>query len=324
MEDLITIIIPIYNAEKHLKRCLDSIQNQSYTNLEVLLLNDGSQDQSEKICHDYTSDTRFQFIDKQNSGVADTRNYGLERATGKYVMFVDSDDYIHNNHYIEDLLKRMQLDHTQMVLAGMSHIRNGKVIKKEYYTKNNTILTFEEVEEKFITTNYFNACYRSLISREMIGDTRFQTHLRYAEDLLFMHEVMKNVGRFSYLFNCDYCYLQDSDSAINNNNMDKQLKYLDNTLEVLNTIARDNIPLQKIVKTRLHEKYNYALKRLCIGKSYQEFKQDYQKLSEIYFFGKYDFSKSNESVANKIRLYLLNKNNIVTYYYFNRLLRLIK
>jgi len=324
MNDLITIIIPIYNSEKYLNRCLDSIKNQSYQNLEILLLNDGSHDNSDRICRSYASDTRFKVIAKKNTGVADTRNYGLEIATGDYVMFVDSDDYIKNPHYIEDLWQVMQANHVSMIVAGMSHIKNQKTIKKEYYSKATTLLSFKDIEEKLITTNYFNACYRSLISREKLENIRFKTHLRYAEDLLFMYETIQKLDEFVYYPNCDYCYLQDSDSAINNHNIDKQIQYLDDTLYVLNEIAGKDVELQKIVKARMQEKYNYALKRLCFCKTYQEFQENYQKLSEKYSFEKYDFSHSCESITNKLRLHLLNQKHIRFYYYFNKLISWIR
>ena len=316
MKDLITIIIPIYNSEKYLNRCLDSIKNQSYQNLEVLLINDGSHDNSDRICRNYSNDSRFKIILKENTGVADTRNYGLDIATGDYIMFVDSDDYISNKYYIENLLKVMKENKASMIVAGMSHIRNKKKIKKEYYTKSTAILNFKDVEEKFIITNYFNACYRSLIPRKSLENIRFKTDLRYAEDLLFMYEV--------YYPNCDYCYLQDSDSALNNNNIDKQSQYLQDTYYVLEKIANDNENLQNIVKRRMQEKYNYALKRLCLKKTYAEFQQDYQKLSKTYSFEKYEFSNSCESIANKIRLYLLNQKHMHFYYYFNNLIKWIR
>lgn len=98
MSDLVSIIVPVYNAEKYLNKCLDSIVNQTYSNLEIILINDGSTDNSLSICNDYTNkDGRIIVIDKHNTGAADSRNEGLKKATGKYIMFVDSDDFIDLN-----------------------------------------------------------------------------------------------------------------------------------------------------------------------------------------------------------------------------------
>lgn len=95
MNDLISVIVPIYNVQDYLDKCINSIINQTYTNLEVILVNDGSTDDSEKICLNYMkNDGRIKYYKKINGGLADARNFGLEHATGKYIAFVDSDDYI--------------------------------------------------------------------------------------------------------------------------------------------------------------------------------------------------------------------------------------
>lgn len=102
-KDLISIIVPIYNVEKYLRMCLDSIENQTYSNIEVLLINDGSPDSSGEICQEYVArDSRFHYFEKENGGLSDARNYGIERSNGKYLTFVDSDDWL-SLTYVEDL-----------------------------------------------------------------------------------------------------------------------------------------------------------------------------------------------------------------------------
>ena len=99
---LISVIVPIYNTEKYLKKCLDSIINQTYKNLQIILIDDGSGDNSGEICDEYaTKDSRIQVIHKQNAGVTAARNDGLDMATGDYIGFVDSDDWIEPNMYEE-------------------------------------------------------------------------------------------------------------------------------------------------------------------------------------------------------------------------------
>ena len=92
---LVSIIVPVYNAQSHLSRCLESICGQEYKNLELIVINDGSKDKSLPVCEEFRKkDSRILLVDKANSGVSDTRNLGLKLAGGKYVQFVDSDDYI--------------------------------------------------------------------------------------------------------------------------------------------------------------------------------------------------------------------------------------
>lgn len=91
--ELISVIVPIYNVENYLRMCLDSIQNQTYKNFECLLINDGSPDNSAEICREYVAkDSRFRYFEKENGGVSSARNLGIERSEGVYITFVDSDD----------------------------------------------------------------------------------------------------------------------------------------------------------------------------------------------------------------------------------------
>lgn len=103
---MVSVIIPVYNVEKYLKRCVDSICNQTYKELEVLLVDDGSDDSSPEICEEYVKvDERISVIHKKNGGLSDARNIGVQHATGKFVYFCDSDDYIEPN-LIEDCVKK--------------------------------------------------------------------------------------------------------------------------------------------------------------------------------------------------------------------------
>ena len=101
--ELVSIIVPVYNVEKYLRMCLDSIEHQTYSNIEVLLINDGSPDSSGEICQEYVArDSRFRYFEKGNGGLFDARNYGIERSNGMYLTFVDSDDWL-SLPYVEDL-----------------------------------------------------------------------------------------------------------------------------------------------------------------------------------------------------------------------------
>ncbi|HFI0794571.1 TPA: glycosyltransferase family 2 protein [Streptococcus suis] len=107
-EELVSVIVPVYNVEKYLVQCIDSIINQTYQNLEIILVNDGSTDNSGKICDEYAKkDSRIKVIHKENGGLSDARNKGLDFMTGEYVTLVDSDDYLEHN-CIENLYIYMQ------------------------------------------------------------------------------------------------------------------------------------------------------------------------------------------------------------------------
>lgn len=106
MTEKITVIVPVYNVENYLEKCLDSLINQTYKNLEIIVINDGSTDNSGEICQEYAQkDNRIVYIEKENGGQSEARNMGLDRMTGSYVTFVDSDDWVELD-YVETLYKK--------------------------------------------------------------------------------------------------------------------------------------------------------------------------------------------------------------------------
>ena len=141
--ELISIIVPIYNVENYLRMCLDSIEQQTYSNIEVLLINDGSQDSSGEICQEYVArDSRFRYFEKENGGASDARNYGIERSNGKYLTFVDSDDWL-SLTYVEDLYQAAIRNDSDTVISHYTIYnesdRNYYVhIWDDYYEKNYT------------------------------------------------------------------------------------------------------------------------------------------------------------------------------------------
>ena len=141
--ELISIIVPIYNVENYLRMCLDSIEHQTYSNIEVLLINDGSPDSSGEICQEYVArDSRFRYFEKENGGASDARNYGIERSNGKYLTFVDSNDWL-SLTYVEDLYQAAIRNDSDTVISHYTIYnesdRNYYVhIWDDYYEKNYT------------------------------------------------------------------------------------------------------------------------------------------------------------------------------------------
>ena len=128
---LVSIILPVYNAQNHIARCLESICAQSWQNIEVIVLNDGSKDQSLPVCEAFRAkDERIVLVDKANSGVSDTRNLGLKLASGKYVQFVDSDDYI-DPDFTEHLVTAAEQNHADLVIAPYKMVIPAGATKPE-------------------------------------------------------------------------------------------------------------------------------------------------------------------------------------------------
>ena len=145
----ISIIVPIYNVEKWIDRCLSSIQKQSYEDFEVLLVDDGSSDNSDDICKNYTvRDKRFKYFKKINGGLSDARNYGIDRAEGKYLIFIDGDDYVEKN-YVEKLYRTITKYATDVAICGFSNVNADGILidKNTLPMTDEKILTGREVFE---------------------------------------------------------------------------------------------------------------------------------------------------------------------------------
>lgn len=174
MEDLVSVIVPVYNSSKYIQECLNSILKQSYTNLEIIVINDGSTDDSEKIILELKKDyeEKIYYIKQENSGAGFTRNKGISIAQGKYIIFVDSDDIIRED-YIETLVNKIQNKNLDVVCSGQVALDkknqkivqqneplykytllgvHGKIYNREYLINNN--ITFSQ--EAFAEDAYFN------------------------------------------------------------------------------------------------------------------------------------------------------------------------
>lgn len=185
--DVVSIIVPIYNAEKWLNKCLDSIVNQTYKELEIVLVDDGSTDSSLEICNKYKlKDNRINVISIENNGVANCRNVGLDNAHGDYVLYVDSDDWIEHN-IVEILLKDIKDNNVDIALCKYDYC-------DEKIDKDSSIEILEEntVIEEFIKHRKFQGMlWNKLIKRSLFEGVRFNTDIGYGEDAQLMWKIIK-------------------------------------------------------------------------------------------------------------------------------------
>lgn len=198
MKDKISIIVPVYNVEKYLRECLESLINQTYKNIEIILINDGSTDSSLKICQQYKKkDTRIKLIDKKNEGVSKARNIGIKEATGKYIIFVDSDDYL-NSNAIEILSKHKLTD--ALVIYGYNRIYKNKIIEK--CNKELVLDSQSQVERNiFLNDNIGGFIANKMFEKNVLIENNilFDEKLSYCEDLVFVCEYIKYCNKFKYI-----------------------------------------------------------------------------------------------------------------------------
>lgn len=186
----ISIIIPVYNAEKYLRQCLDSVLAQTYTDFEVLLIDDGSTDASGKICDEYAAkDTRFTVFHKENGGVSAARNLGIENAKGEWITFVDSDDYI-DEGFLKIFIDR-QLQGDFLLMGVIQIIENEKIVLFQF-NSNYSMSQFEFLN-KFTLYQYFAGPWAKLFRADIIKNNhlKFNEGLSWGEDALFNLQYIK-------------------------------------------------------------------------------------------------------------------------------------
>ena len=266
---LISIVIPIYNAEKYLEQCLNSIKNQTYKNFEVILVNDGSIDNSESICKAFVeSDTRFRYYLKANGGVSSARNLGLDSVKGDFITFIDSDDWIAENH-LELLINSIKKTNSDIVVSCYKEFDNN--IDTYYtivYTKQEkNLLNFEKMNRddfliifpKLMSINVcFNNAVAKLFRKELVNNLRFDTSIKYGEDLDFYFSLYLNVESISYVDELTYVYRIHGDSTTSNFNQEYAEQELSIFKKMFKKIQEIGLPtihyfnkFQKLLKYRV-------------------------------------------------------------------------
>lgn len=212
---LISVIVPVYNVEKYVGRCLASIINQSYTNLEIIVVNDGSTDNSLSICEEFAAqDSRINLITQDNKGLSGARNTGLRHYTGEYVTFVDSDDWIHR-HMIEYLYNVLIRHDGEMSLCGSLRVSEDIIQDKQYKELEETIYSPEAFMELFLSER-FTACWSRLFRKDIISGVEFPEGLN-CEDYIYMYEAIRRIQKGVIFVDIPlyYYYYNRPDSIVN-------------------------------------------------------------------------------------------------------------
>lgn len=222
--ELISVIIPVYNVEKYLSECLDSVINQTYKNIEIILIDDGSKDSSGKICDEYAQkDTRFKVIHKENGGVSAARNTGLDVAQGAYITFVDADDFVERD-FVENLYKKIQQESSDLCFSRYDKF-NGhfievvEVFPDEPVTKND-INGFCDFYKRFFLTyssklHINHSSCRILYSKSLLTDLTFNTKIKMGEDMVFCLNAVTRANGISFVCESLYHYRINLSSACN-------------------------------------------------------------------------------------------------------------
>lgn len=216
---LVSVIIPVYNVSAYLTQCLDSVRGQTYRNIEVLMVNDGSTDGSYDICRRFEQeDSRFLLIDKTNSGVSDSRNVAINLARGKYLQFVDSDDWL-TPDAVSSFCHTAESTGADLVISHFFRVEGGRVAPRGHI-KGDAILTRTEYAEEMMKApaNYYYGVLWNKFYRRSIVEAhrlRFDREVSWCEDFLFNLEYIEHTRIIAPLPRPLYFYRKRMDSLVN-------------------------------------------------------------------------------------------------------------
>lgn len=222
MNPLVTIIVPVYNTQTSLHQCISSILEQSYSNIELVLIDDGSKDGSGKICDQYMTDSRVQIFHKENAGVSAARNDGIRLAKGEYISFVDSDDVIEKN-MIEKLMERQVASHADLVIGTYVKDTGSQSVKMEITEGGFENYKDSDRIRELYQRNLINSPWAKIYKKSLITEYFDQT-LSLGEDILFNLEYLKKVKYIEVLNYGGYRYNISATSGLH-------MSYRENSIE---------------------------------------------------------------------------------------------
>ena len=273
MRKLLSVIIPIYNVEKYLDKCILSVINQTYTNLEIILVDDGSKDASRLICDKYAKqDNRIIVIHKENAGLSSARNKGLDVAKGEYIAFLDSDDYISEEMY-EKLIDVIEFNNCDIAACAVqSVLENGQVINKINYDNSLSLLSMPEViTDLYGQTKVRFEVWNKVFTRQIIGKTRFILGQIY-EDVNFDRLVFTRITKYGFLNTPLHFYLTKREGNTNSYFSEKKLNIYNELDKFIETVKELNLS-EDIVERFEKIKLNFCMSHILAIKEYKVTKE---------------------------------------------------
>ncbi|WP_333660715.1 glycosyltransferase family 2 protein [Chishuiella changwenlii] len=289
MTPIISIIVPIYNVEEYLEKCIKTILNQTYNDFELLLIDDGSTDNSEKICAQFLDDGRINYYKKNNGGVSSARNLGLELAKGKYICFIDPDDYVSDN-YLEDFIHNIKP--SSFVIQDLNIVKDSVIKTKNQGYYNRTIKIPEELNEYIadykITQGYL---VNKIFEKEIINQHNilFNEKIKIGEDEDFCFTYITHINQIILLDKANYFYVQRGNSASKKKPIfESEFTRLSSNLNFLNFLNKksNHDAINAYIKLRFNVLFNYTLR------------------SSLYYYNSYP---KNERIASLRTLSTIDK-----------------
>lgn len=297
--DLVSIIVPVYNCEKYIKGCLESILCQTYTNLEVIVIDDGSTDFTYQICSDIAKkDIRLQVIRNKNSGVSVARNIGINKSSGDIVSFVDADDIVEIN-YIENMIELMNMN-CDMVICGTRYFDNKGLEFFPKWYEENTIINVNQFD---ISSNFQHiSVWGMLLRKELVVDIKFDDKLFVGEDALYFFMCLKRCNQIGYSRERLYNYRIMENSASKGQFSEKKYTEISAWNKITKLFKNDVEKYDKIRGERVL-RCIHVYNLMCLSNIY-----DYNKEEEVLSYIKSDFQfglLASRNSRSKIELVII-------------------
>ncbi len=252
MRPLISIIVPVYKVEKYLKKCVDSILGQTYENIEILLVDDGSPDQCGMICDAYQSkDGRIRVIHKENGGLSDARNAAIPLVRGEYISFIDSDDWV-SQYYVEHLYQAVSACQADLGISWFENVFEGVTPQSKSIEEllQYQCLTVEDCLKKMLYQDGVEVCaWGKLYKTELFAELRYPVGKLY-EDIPVTYETVKRSKKIAVIGNVDYYYLQRRDSIQNITFNKRKLDGVEHCHNMMSAVCSDFPDLKNAAECR--------------------------------------------------------------------------
>ncbi len=289
----ISIIIPVYNVEPYIRRCLDSIKSQTFENFEVIIVDDSSPDGSIKIAEEFVkSDPRFTVITRENGGVSAARNTGLQHAIGKYIAFIDGDDFVAST-YLERLYDACEINNADIACCAFTYYfhRNG-FKKKQMFIVKDRVMERDEAVARIISDHGFHSYpWGKLYKRSIFIDNGIEFPTMYFEDVATIHKIFFYANRLSVTGDCLYYYVKHPGSILSTMNVNK-INDLLLSVMIISNFLRENGEYEKFEKPLLR-----ILRKFRMVNTYSIIRQHVLELS---FKGMAENLRANKKIARYI------------------------
>lgn len=273
-QPIISIVVPVYKVEKYLKRCVSSILKQTYHNMEIILVDDGSPDKCGAICDEYKKiDNRVRVVHKKNGGLSDARNVAIPLAKGEYISFIDSDDWV-SPYYVEHLYKAVSMCHADLGISWFENVFERKSLqskpKKELIQYE--CMSNEECLKKLLYQDGVEVCaWGKLYKTELVKDLKYPIGKLY-EDIPVTYETIKRSKKISVIRNVDYYYFQRADSIQNDIFNSRKVDGIEHCHNMMEAVKRDFPKLQNAAECRYFSTVCNILFQIK-DKQYEEIRQ---------------------------------------------------